>query len=91
MLSIVFFIFNLFIKILYLIIISYFKQILYYYWDNFIAIFGANILAKRLEQEAKIYIWVTNLFVFLFNNSKNCKEIEIIVFGIEIDTFIFTV
>lgn len=51
----------------------------------FVAVFKANAL-PRIEQESKVYIWLTNLLNLLQNNLKNCQETVVIVFGIKIGT-----
>lgn len=49
------------------------------------AIFKANTLLERLKAEVNTYIWLIDILDLLQNNSKDCKRIVIIVFGIEID------
>ena len=84
------FIFNLFAEALQWIIASYIRWVLCHYLDNFMAIFKADASPERLERKANAYIWLTDLLGFSRNNSKDCQGIEVIVFGIEIDTSLFT-
>ena len=56
------------------------------------AIFKAKkAFPDKMKDEAKAYIWLTNLLGILRNDSKDCEETLIIVFGIEIDISNFTV
>lgn len=71
------------------IIAFYLKYVLYYYLDNCIAIFKANVLLKKFECKIISYIWVINLLDFLQNNSKDFQKIVVIIFRIEIDISLF--
>ncbi len=63
---------------------------LYHYLDNFLAIFKADASPERLEREANAYIWLTDLLDLPQNDSEDCQGTEVMVFGIEIDTSLFT-
>lgn len=54
------------------------------------AIFKAESSSERLEFEANAYIWLTDLLGLPRNDSKDCQGTVVIVFGIEIDTSLFT-
>lgn len=53
------------------------------------AIFKSAILSRKLVAKVNAYIWLTNLLGFPQNDSKNCQETMVTVFGIEIDIFSF--
>lgn len=61
-----------------------------HYLDDFVAIFEADALPERLEREAKAYIWLTDLLNIPQNDSKDCQDTAVIVFGVEINTSLFT-
>ena len=89
-LALALFSFNLFAEALHWIIASYLRWVLCHYLDNFVAIFKADASPERLEREANAYIWLTDLLGLPRNDSKDCQEAEVIFFGIEIDTSLFT-
>ena len=62
-----------------------------HYLDNLVAIFKVDALPERLVYKAKAYIWITNLLGFPQNDPNNYLGIVVIVFRVEIDTFLFTV
>ncbi len=84
------FIFNFFAEALHCIILSFLRWLLYYYSDNFVAIFRSDPLLERLMAEANAYIWLTDLLGLPRNNSKDCQGTLVTVFGIEVDTSSFT-
>ena len=43
-----------------------------------------------MKAEAKVYIWLTDLLGMLWNDSKDREGTVVKVFGIEVDTSIFT-
>lgn len=86
------FIFNLFSKGLHWLLVSFLRWILCHYLDNFIAIFSVKVATlSRIRAETKAYIWLTELLGIPCNDSKDHKRTIIIVFGIKVDTNIFTV
>ena len=88
-LSTISFIFNLFGKGLYWILVCYLNWILVYYLDDFVAVFSAG-KANSIRQACYAYKWVINLLEILRNDSKDTEGTQVIVFGIEIDTENFT-
>ncbi len=53
-------------------------------------VFNAKIIATQLYSEKQAYIQTINLFNIPRNKKKDCYGMEILIFGIEIDTFLFT-
>ncbi len=85
------FIFNLFGEGLHWILVSYLRWILVHYLDDFIAIFTATqAMSNRMRQEARAYVWVTDLLGIPRNDSKDREGTQITVFGIEVNTSSFT-
>lgn len=64
---------------------------LQHYLNNFIAIFPAvEIPPERMNYEAKAYIWLTDIHGIPRNDSKDQMGTELSVFGIKVNTSIFT-
>ncbi len=84
------FIFNFFAEALHWIIAFFLQFVLCHYLDNFVAIFRSDTSPERLVAEANAYIWLTDLFGLLRNDSKEYQSKVVIVFGIELDTSSFT-
>lgn len=85
------FIFNLFGKGLYWILVSHLRWTLVHYLDDFVAVFSATqAIDQRLRQESRTYNWVTDLLEIPRNELKNGQGTWITVFEIEIDTMSFT-
>ncbi len=83
------FIFNFFGKSLHWVLVSYLRWILVHYLDDFVSVFSAS-QAEQIWQARHAYNWVTDLPGIPRNDSKDAEGMQVIVFGIEIDTRKFT-